>query len=206
MKQNIRLITLTAVVLALVLAAGTALAGHRDRDGERRLTVIDDDGQRYEIVIDDREGIEVVDEDGEIVADLDFEDLEEAIDHIVGRAMVGVGHALQALSKMDLDIRWNADDSQVFLALDDKMMDFEIDIDEIMDDVGEALESIDDFDFDIDFDKSDRYDRRHGRHRERYVIQADDEADELRDEMDRLREEISQLKKELARAQRPRRH
>lgn len=169
--------------LGLVLLAGPAAADDfRVIDQDRHLTIIDDDGERYEMFIDDGE-IRVVDDEGEVVTEVDVEEFARGIGSIVEEAMGGVYEALAEISQMDFSFDWDGDDSSLHFMIDEDDFDIDIDVDEIRASVAEALEELGEMDFDEDC----------------FVIRGrgDYDADELEKEMESLRDEITELRHEI---------
>jgi len=179
---------LTATIFSLTLVAGVAFA-EKDCyvfDKDRHLTIIDEDGEQYEMFFAKGGQIRVVESaTGEVMTDIDLEELAEGISSIVGEAMSGVHEALAEISQLDFSFDWDGDDSRLHCVIDDDDFDLDIDFDELGEKLAEALEGLDE----IDFDDEMNFDGH------RFVFEADD--DDLGEEMDVLREEISELRKEI---------
>jgi len=163
------ILVLTATLFSLTLVAGVAFA-EKDCyvfDKDRHLTIIDEDGEQYEMFFEKGGEIRVVESaTGEVMTEIDLEELAEGISNIVGEAMSGVHEALAEISQLDFSFDWDGDESRLHCVIDD-----------------------DDFDLDIDFDDETHFDGH------RFVFDADD--DDLDEEMDVLREEISELRREI---------
>lgn len=175
--------TVLLAALGLALLAGPAAADDfRVVDRDRHLTIIDDDGERYEMFIDDGE-IRVVDDEGEVVTEVDIEEFARGIGSIVEETMSGVYEALAEISQMDFSFDWDGDDGSLRFMIDEDDFDIDIDVDEIRASVAEALEELGEMDFDEDC----------------FVIRdrGDYDADELEKEMESLRDEITELRHEI---------
>ena len=171
--------TLSKLLIPLALTmlfALPALAWDRcDDDDVRTFTLIDEDGETFLCTLTNGEGFQVINKDtGEEIIDFEF----ESIELMVEEAMTGVHTALQALNDLEIDVHFGGGENRMSFALDDE--DFDIDVDEI---VAEIMEAIEEIDFD-DIDMDEIHIRHEGRH-------------EIRHELDRLRDEIRQLKREL---------
>jgi len=182
------ILVLTATLFSLTLVAGVAFA-EKDCyvfDKDRHLTIIDEDGEQYEMFFDKGGEIRVIESaTGEVVTEIDLEELAEGITSIVGEAMSGVHEALAEISQLDFSFDWDGDDSRMHCVIDDDDFDFEIDFDEIGEQLAEALEELEN----IDFDDEIRIDGRR--------FNLDTDGEKLDEEMDSLRDEISELRKEI---------
>lgn len=183
MKAMKHSLTLLALLIAMIVFALPVLAGDRD---EHQITIIDEDGVTY-ICKYSEDMMRVFNkETGEEIAELDFKEIERAIEDAMDGVEEALESAFDSLEDMELDLHFGDNDNRFKLDLGDE--DITIDFDELFESIGEVLE---DLDFDIDFD-----DHHHGREH-RFHVQTDHDSDDLMDEIDELKAEIRKLKKEL---------
>lgn len=172
MLQRKQLITGLMLVLTLTVALSVAAEDKAKvdiKDGKSHLTV---------------------DKDGDIIRIVNFGDGDEQIleldlsgmEALVSEALVDMGDILSDLDDMQMTVKLG-DDNRLSVAHDESY--WELDLDEIMTQVGVALESAS-LEFDMD-------DWTHNSRQHHFSVSDDD----LEDELEALRDEVRALRKEL---------
>jgi len=162
------------LMLLVILMSLSVLA--QDEDKVKTIDIRGDDGEHIVMVITEGKGLVVTDaETGEVVGEVDFEDLEATIESAVG----SVGEALEELKEMQISIDIGSNNELKIAKADEKIV---IDVDTIIAGVGAALESLGDIDAIQHI----------------YSSSESITAQELDDEIEMLRQEVRELREELA--------
>ncbi len=178
-RNTIKTILLVTGIALFLLPTVTAVAKDKDDDSKKaKPFVIGDEFENISIESDGSEWVITMTEDGkEKVAIVDMDQVGIMVSETVSEFT-------SALAEMQMEFRLGNDNTFSF-ALEDE--EWEVDFNEIMSEVAEALsESFDDFDTD-DW----------GHHRQ-YRSHENDSGEDLEDEIADLRAELKNLKKELA--------
>ena len=173
--MSARIITATLLILAIVAAA--ALADEpAEKESPSRMVIVGDDDEKITVTLDDGElVITSEDEDGTSVHMVDM----TQIGMMVGEALEGLDEVLAGMADMQLDMHMG-NDNRLNLSWEDET--FELDVNEIMVQVNEALsEGLAEI-------RSEDWTSVHARDRSER---------ELREELRELKAELRELRREI---------
>lgn len=184
MKALKHLPQLLLLLLAIALFAMPAVAGDRET---KEVTIIDEDGVTYVCRYDD-DNLRVFNkETGEEVLEMDFDDIEKAIDKAMSQVEVALENVFEELSDIELDLHFGGDDNQFHLDLGDE--DITIDFDDLIASLGEVFADLENLECFHDGEIIINGHALHG-------SDGDDYSD-LKEEISALKKELKQLKREL---------
>ncbi len=165
------------LMLLVILMSLSALA--QDEDKVKTIDIRGDEGEHIIMVITEGKGLVVTDaETGEVVGEVDFEELETTIEEAVG----SVGEALEELKEMQISIDIGSNNELKIAKADDEIV---IDVDTIIAGVSAALKSLGDIDAIQHI----------------YCPAEKITAQKLDDEIEKLRQEVRELRQELSKEQ-----
>jgi hypothetical protein len=165
----------TFLILFLILFSMSVVA--QDEPKVKTIDIKGDDGEHIVLLITEGKGLVATDAiTGEVVGEVDFEELEATI----GTAVGSVSDALEELKEMQITIEVGNNNELKISKEDEEIV---IDVDTIIAGVGAALESLGDIDA------------------IKHIYTEQISAEELDSEIDKLRQEVRELREELAKEQ-----
>lgn len=165
------------LMMLVTLMSLSALA--QDEGKAKTIDIRGDDGEHIIMVITEGKGLVVTDaETGEVIAEVDFEELEATIEEAVG----SVGEALEELREMQISIEIGVNNELKIVHADEEIV---IDVDTIIAGVSAALKSLGDIEAIQHI----------------YCPSEKITAQELDDEIGKLRQEVRELRQELEKEQ-----